>query len=730
MSISEDLQTRLSGLTQGPNPAPRRISNREMELMRETNPMAGRMGSPGQGFYTDDPANIIQLSDGQNTLALRENDPRINKLIEEGYRMVPSPSTNIDVGPTKGAISNREMEMFRDASPSGKQFGVEIDGKDYDFSFDSKPTDETIQMLRERLGVKPNMDPGFFAATPELSEQQKQAARRMGEQFAADVPNMGMSPGAISNREMEMFRDASPSMGTMGGVGGSNQGIAEALQALSQEAETTSDPEEREGLMQMIEKLMVQEKAPFSDMAKELAQLGGGEDTALAHLRPGEIVLPPEMMEDPEFESMVENKFNQLGINPEEAVVGMGIASLNESTGLEQFGFFKKIGKKLGKIVKKVAPVAMLIPGVGTALGGALGGLGGLATKGLAKVGLGGIGSALGSAGSALAGGISSLGIPGISSIAGGTAGGFGGITNALTKKAGLFGGGPLSGLLGGGQETASFDLKSSQLDPKTNMFVDAAGNSVDPATYRKYISDPSSIPMTGGGGNFNLGRALTGGKGRTPDFIKAGEDMLKGQYTPGTSGGGGGFGGLGNLAKIGGIGALAAGLGKLAYEDTKNQKGVSLSPVVAMDATGRYNLEAEMARRMGQQAPNPVEFGLLPKGTLPELSGGKPRGMMYGGSVMPMAYADGGNVAMEDFERKNGFIDGPGTETSDDIPAMLSDGEFVMTGQAVRGAGSFDMNNNQGILTLTPNGGPDRDNGTELMYQLMEAFSGQARPA
>jgi hypothetical protein len=173
--------------------------------------------------------------------------------------------------------------------------------------------------------------------------------------------------------------------------------------------------------------------------------------------------------------------------------------------------------------------------------------------------------------------------------------------------------------------------------------------------------------------------------------------------------------------------------LGKLAYDEAKDAKGVSLSPVVAMDATGRYNLEAEIARRMGQQAPNPVEFGLLPQGTLPELSGGKPREpqpMMYGGSVMPMAYADGGNVAMEDFERKNGFIDGPGTETSDDIPAMLSDGEFVMTGRAVRGAGSYDMNNNQGILTLTPNGGPNRESGTELMYQLMEAFSGQARPA
>ena len=576
MSISEDLQTRLSGLTQGPNPAPRRISNREMELMRETNPMAGRLGSPGQGFYAD------------------------------------------DVG----------MQM-------------------------QAPTSENP--------------------------------------------------------------------------------AADAISFVSGLIEKSNDPEEREGLASMIEKLQVQSMAPMGEMAQQLAQAGGGEDTALAHLRPGEIVLPPEMMEDPEFESMVENKFNQLGINPEEAVVGMGIASLNESTGLEQFGFFKKIGKKLGKVVKKVAPIAAFIPGVGTALGGALGGLGGLATKGLAKVGLGGLGSALGSAGTALASGISSLGIPGVSSIAGGTAGGFGGISNALTTKAGLFGDGPLSGLFGGGQETASFDLKTSQLDPKTNMFVDAAGNSVDPATYRKYISDPSSIPMTGGGGNFNLGRALTGGAGRTPDFIKAGEDILKGQYTPGARGGGGGFGGLGDLAKIGGIGALAAGLGKLAYEDTKNQKGVSLSPVVTMDATGRYNLEAEMARRMGQQAPNPVEFGLLPAGTLPELSGGKPREpqpMMYGGSVMPMAYADGGNVAMEDFERKNGFIDGPGTETSDDIPAMLSDGEFVMTGQAVRGAGSYDMNNNQGILTLTPNGGPDRDNGTELMYQLMEAFSGQARPA
>ena len=34
--------------------------------------------------------------------------------------------------------------------------------------------------------------------------------------------------------------------------------------------------------------------------------------------------------------------------------------------------------------------------------------------------------------------------------------------------------------------------------------------------------------------------------------------------------------------------------------------------------------------------------------------------------------------------------MEGPGTEKSDDIPAMLSDGEFVMTSAAVRGLGAL----------------------------------------
>lgn len=62
----------------------------------------------------------------------------------------------------------------------------------------------------------------------------------------------------------------------------------------------------------------------------------------------------------------------------------------------------------------------------------------------------------------------------------------------------------------------------------------------------------------------------------------------------------------------------------------------------------------------------------------------------MYG-NLQPQGLNAGGiaSFARGGYPRRIGQIDGPGTETSDDIPAMLSDGEFVMTARAVRGAGN-----------------------------------------
>lgn len=68
-------------------------------------------------------------------------------------------------------------------------------------------------------------------------------------------------------------------------------------------------------------------------------------------------------------------------------------------------------------------------------------------------------------------------------------------------------------------------------------------------------------------------------------------------------------------------------------------------------------------------------------------------------------ALAEGG------YPRRNGQIDGPGTETSDSIPAMLSDGEFVMTAKAVRGMG---------------NG--SRREGAKKMYKLMHQLERNAQ--
>jgi hypothetical protein len=70
--------------------------------------------------------------------------------------------------------------------------------------------------------------------------------------------------------------------------------------------------------------------------------------------------------------------------------------------------------------------------------------------------------------------------------------------------------------------------------------------------------------------------------------------------------------------------------------------------------------------------------------------------------------YADGGVVELD--MRKGGESVGPGTGTSDDIPAMLSDGEFVMTAKAVRGAGHG-----------------SREDGSKFMYGLMSLFEDMA---
>jgi hypothetical protein len=83
---------------------------------------------------------------------------------------------------------------------------------------------------------------------------------------------------------------------------------------------------------------------------------------------------------------------------------------------------------------------------------------------------------------------------------------------------------------------------------------------------------------------------------------------------------------------------------------------------------------------------------------------------LIYGPDGQPRRMAKGGDAQMTNFPRKTGPINGPGTGTSDDIPAMLSDGEFVFTAKAVRNAG-----------------GGSRRKGAARMYKLMKKLEGGA---
>jgi hypothetical protein len=81
----------------------------------------------------------------------------------------------------------------------------------------------------------------------------------------------------------------------------------------------------------------------------------------------------------------------------------------------------------------------------------------------------------------------------------------------------------------------------------------------------------------------------------------------------------------------------------------------------------------------------------------------------MYGVPLIyPVNRAKGGEMTRTQFPRKTGPINGPGTGTSDDIPAMLSDGEFVFTAKAVRNAGKG-----------------SRRKGAARMYKLMKMLEG-----
>ena len=108
--------------------------------------------------------------------------------------------------------------------------------------------------------------------------------------------------------------------------------------------------------------------------------------------------------------------------------------------------------------------------------------------------------------------------------------------------------------------------------------------------------------------------------------------------------------------------------------------------------------------------------------------------GGLLGGSI----FADGGAVKRglrQDME-PGGEVDGPGTETSDDIPAWLSDGEYVLNAEAVKmvGKGKLEKINEAGLAKRDgkrlADGGEAKETPEQLLARMAAKYGLAEKPA
>ena len=125
------------------------------------------------------------------------------------------------------------------------------------------------------------------------------------------------------------------------------------------------------------------------------------------------------------------------------------------------------------------------------------------------------------------------------------------------------------------------------------------------------------------------------------------------------------------------------------------------------------YPFASEVTKQYNAQQGGPFSFTVAPPpdAMIQNLTSQKIPGVTY--------VADGA------FMRRNGFTEGPGTETSDDIPAMLSDGEFVTNAEANRGIGAMALLNQGMPMKEAMNPEQQRLAGARQMY-LQQAMGQQ----
>ena len=393
----------------------------------------------------------------------------------------------------------------------------------------------------------------------------------------------------------------------------------------------------------------------FKGFVSQLGGLGRFEDTYMIHAAEGETVVPMEVLNNnPVLKERLFETMRDMGIQPERYIVGNEFNSINPITGQPEF-FLKKIFKRLKKGIRDIGSRARkaaadasgyVAPIIGAMYGPVAGAAAGALLGQYKRENPGDPNQALQMA---LRGGISGLG------------------TNLATGQGFGLGGG-LRGAYG--LDTLSpFEIGKAVLNMPAGTGVTRTGTGFDA------FLNPDATGL-------NRFRFMDNFGG-----LGTGENIIGAYSQPG---GGTGFD-LNTILKFGGdpnktlssqAPLLEKIFGKNKVLELLFKFGASkvLGDVIKEEnKDAQEEFDKQMAN-YGKQKYFGTYDTLINPGELVEA----PDTALT--DVFATA-ADGGILDLD----AGGELKGPGTGTSDSIPAMLSDGEFVMTAKAVRGAGEGD---------------------------------------
>jgi hypothetical protein len=515
--------------------------------------------------------------------------------------------------------------------------------------------------------------------------------------------------------------------------------------------------------------------ASMKEQAKKLAEYGRNGDVYVVHAAEGETVVPMEVLNaNPQIKQLLFSQMKDMGLQPEEFIVGNELNSINPDTGLPEF-FFKSIFRSVKNVVGKVASAAKklaptILPIAATFM------------FPYSPILAGAIGGGLGS----LAGGGSLKDAFKNALVSGGTAGLFKGGMNLLQ-----------GGSFGEGISKAFYDSTAPSFSQQLNRLKSGLGGNTGDLEKFFLMSAPSvekagGYPTTFDGPSYVEGQkippaesvdgpvTLVSDSGKkiiprrtltpvspkrektalekylinelanrkstmvSPEIISA-EQLIKGvtpkileQNIPIDSGGP--FG-----TEIGGKIQRAILGTNYTTEDVLKAAGLNKIPLgtgSALDQIAGSNLTKTAAKIAEKSSAGTLrKYGPLAAAGLgaaylggafdappvEEVSASDLEGFTQGPTgfdlfeedeekfkvpVNPFLFTPRSRDQLlrpTMFAASGGVVQGPGTGTSDSIPAFLSDGEFVFTDAAVRGADPT----GQGITEL----------GANNLYNMMKKF-------